>query len=497
MRAILPAFLLLVASFAFAGPVPQPNAREAADLIEKLGSQDFAEREAATKRLDELGALALDELRAACKSDNPEVAERAKDLVRKIERRLSSERALAPAMVEIEAKGIPLDAVLAALSKQAGCEVVLGGSKADELAGKKVTLNTGKVPFWTAVLKVCDAADLQIANVSGFIAPGSVPYYAKRNTVSAGVTARVAAIPSLAVVLEARDGKKARPASVHGAVLVEVFELPKVAAAGDVAAAVLQVWPEPKIAWNSTSNLKITKSTGPDGVKLIPDFTPPRAMPQVQRVGNGKVIAIRNADGTITLVNPDATNPLPVGPNFTPNVRQTLVRLKTGEKVASELAGSVFGLVRSAPEPLATVTLDPEKPVAVTGLAGVELTASTRLDVKGKKLVDVKLVYNPSSVELVRTSDALPGVKATDRGSNQTMLGVRVTDAKGAAFDLSLPNQRSDFDHTGRIVVQMSLILIDAKDGPETPAKVVFWGYYMKPVEVPFVLKDVPLVGGK
>ena len=39
-------------------------------LVQKLGSEDFQEREAATKRLEELGTVAIEELRAGCKSDN-------------------------------------------------------------------------------------------------------------------------------------------------------------------------------------------------------------------------------------------------------------------------------------------------------------------------------------------------------------------------------------------------------------------------------------------
>jgi hypothetical protein len=493
-----------LAAITVAAPVPPPGPREAAQLVEKLGSQSFAEREAATKRLDELGVLALGELRAACKSEDPEVASRAKDLVAKIERRISNERAIAPTMVELDAKDIPLDAVLAALSKQAGCEVVLGGLKPDELAGKKVTVATGKVPFWTAVLWVCDAAELQVANVSGFVAPGSMPYLARPGKPGAGEARRVAAVPSLAVVLEARDSKK-RPASVHGAVLVEAFELPKIAASNDVAAAVLQIWPEPKLAWQSASNLKITKSVGTDGAKLVPDLTPPRAMPQVERLG-GRMAVIRNPDGSITVVNPDAKNPISAGPNFTANVRQTLVKLKTGEKVASVLTGSVYGQVRSVPEPLVTIALDGQKPISATGRTDSELTASLFTNDKGREFVIVKLTYNPLTVQPVRASEELvkPGddnatVKPGPDGNNQTIHGLRITDADGKAFDATLASATNDFDHTGsrRIVMNLRLELPATKDAPAAPTKVVFWGTYLKSVEVPFALKDVPLVGGK
>jgi hypothetical protein len=253
MRTLASSVVVAFVALTVAAPVPQPNAREAALLVEKLGSTEFDEREAAGKRLEELGVLALDDLRAACKSENPEIADRAKDLVRKIERRVSSDRALAPTVVELEAKDAPLEVVLAALSKQAGCEVVLGGLKAEDLAEKKITLTTGKVPFWSAVLKVCEAGELQVAVVSSFVAPGSMPYYGRPSKTDAKL--RGASDPNAAVVLEARDGTKKRPASVHGAVLVEAFEAPKGALLPVTSGALLQFWPEPKLAWQSVANL--------------------------------------------------------------------------------------------------------------------------------------------------------------------------------------------------------------------------------------------------
>src|SRR5207244_3204651 len=152
---------------------------------------------------------------------------------------------------------------------------------------------------------------------------------------------------------------------------------------------------------------------------------------------------------------------------------------------------------RSATEPMATVTLDPQKAVAVVGQAGVELTASMKTDAAGKKFVDVALSFSPTAVEPARASDELPDVKPAASGNNQSVLGMRVTDADGRAFDLALANQASDFDRTGkRIVAKLTLELVLVKDGPTAPAKVVFWGTTVRQVEVPFALKDVPLVGG-
>lgn len=142
------------------------------------------------------------------------------------------------------------------------------------------------------------------------------------------------------------------------------------------------------------------------------------------------------------------------------------------------------------------IALDAKDVVTATGPADSEATVSLRTDAKGKRVVSVKLIYDPLKVNPVRASDELPDVKLVG-GGNQTVHGLRVTDADGKAFDASLANAVNNFDGTGqrRIVLNLQLELPAVKDGP-APAKVVFWGTYAKSVAVPFALKDVPLVGG-
>lgn len=482
-------------TFVIAAPMPPTGPREIPQLIAQLGSEDFAEREVATRRLDALGSAALAELRAATGSENPEIAGRAKDLVGKIEYRAANERVLTPTVVELNLKDAPLDAVLAALSKQIGCEVVLGGSNANELAGKKVSVATGRVPFWVAVQKVCDAGELQVAGAGGFVAPGVALYNARPGRTADGAPVRVARDHNLAVILEARAGHK-RPASVHGSVMIESFELPKGAAPQAGAAAIVQVWPEPKLGWQENTAAKVTHAIGSDGRKLVPDFSP-NLLPQVQRPAGGKLIVVRRPDGSVVLVNPDATNPLEVGPSFAPNVRQSLLVLKTGAGTATELNGAVFGLVRAGPEPLAVVALGAGKPTTVRGRAGVELTATVRNGEKGKTVVDVKIGYEARRVQPARQHEELVGAEMNAAGSNSTVFGVRITDADGRAFNLGLLSERSAPDPTGRqVVARLTLEPLAARDAPAVPATVTFWGSYTRPVEVPFALTNVPLSGG-
>jgi RNA polymerase sigma factor (sigma-70 family) len=66
-------------------PADAPADRDVAGLVRRLGSEDFAEREAADKALAELGEAALPELRKARDSADLEVRRRAADLIERIE----------------------------------------------------------------------------------------------------------------------------------------------------------------------------------------------------------------------------------------------------------------------------------------------------------------------------------------------------------------------------------------------------------------------------
>jgi WD40 repeat protein len=64
------------------------NGATIARLIEQLGDDEFATREAATKRLKEIGEPALDALDRAAASDDLEVRRRAEEIVAEIEKKL-------------------------------------------------------------------------------------------------------------------------------------------------------------------------------------------------------------------------------------------------------------------------------------------------------------------------------------------------------------------------------------------------------------------------
>jgi hypothetical protein len=86
--------VLFAALFAMVPALPAPeDAPQVSRLIKQLGSDDFEEREAASKQLDGMGESALDALRKAAESDtDAEVRRRAAELIAGIEQRLYGEQ---------------------------------------------------------------------------------------------------------------------------------------------------------------------------------------------------------------------------------------------------------------------------------------------------------------------------------------------------------------------------------------------------------------------
>src|SRR5262249_41934211 len=91
MLGLLCVLLLLGLAWAGRGDESRPDIPT---LIRQLGTDDFDQRELASKRLAEVGEDALDRLKEALKSPDPEVRRRATELVTIIERRLFGELAV-------------------------------------------------------------------------------------------------------------------------------------------------------------------------------------------------------------------------------------------------------------------------------------------------------------------------------------------------------------------------------------------------------------------
>lgn len=492
-----------------AGSLPvavPPDSPHTARLVTQLGSEAFAEREAAEKNLEALGAVAVEPLRAACRSPSPEVSRRAGDVLARIERRIANEQALAPTRVRLKAENVALGYVLADLSKQSGYQVVFEGPNAEEIEQDRITVKTGRVPFWQAVVAVCDAGELEIVSVAGFLAPGTRP-----DPKSAQL--------AKTVVLGARGLNKPRPAAVYGAVLVEAFPLPDGAAVQDTASVLLHVWSEPKLNWQAAKGVRVRKAADTAGRLLAarPDLGP---LPD-EVLGKKDVVVARR--GWRGAVRPDpAVKAPPAFPRFTPTSRQALVNLKPGAKPSAglaELAGTVRGTVRSGVEPLVVGALASDRfgpllQAEAFGRSGCAFRVTVQNAGNRAWLATVGLTFDPSAVipavsgytpatgggmragAAGRPGDRRPGY---GRGETDMVCGLRVTDADDKPFTVFPQLVQQQLNRaTGRVEgVSLVLRLTPTEQGQAAPKSVTFWGTYPKPVEVPFALKGVPLSGGK
>ena len=112
----------LAAGGVFGGPGPKvgrsapapspPVAGSPAELVARLGADDFRTREAAVTALERSGAAAIPALRAAMASDDPEVRLRAVTILYKLQRAVDSAAKLAPAKIALNYKDTPLGAAV-------------------------------------------------------------------------------------------------------------------------------------------------------------------------------------------------------------------------------------------------------------------------------------------------------------------------------------------------------------------------------------------------
>jgi hypothetical protein len=162
LKNILPAIVVgvaLVGLMSAPAAKAESEAAKIAKLIEQLGDDSFETRQAATEALDKIGKPALGALEKALTNADSEIRKRAKDLVGRISKRADSDAVLTPKMVHLVFKETPITDAVAELKKQTGYNIVLHDPE-KKLAGKKVTVDTGKVAFWVALEKFCDAAGI-------------------------------------------------------------------------------------------------------------------------------------------------------------------------------------------------------------------------------------------------------------------------------------------------------------------------------------------------
>ena len=125
------------------------------ELVQRLGSGSFAQRERAAKELDRLGELALPALEAATRGGDVETQRRAASLLRRIEERTLADTLLKPTPTRFQFKDTTIRSALLEIEKQTALKLRWPN---EEWTRRKITVDTGTLPFWQAWATFCKQA---------------------------------------------------------------------------------------------------------------------------------------------------------------------------------------------------------------------------------------------------------------------------------------------------------------------------------------------------
>jgi hypothetical protein len=248
-------------------------------LVAALASPDFRERETAFRELDRLGESALDGLRTAATTGDAETRRRAAELVERIHRRQTTARVLTPAFVSLTYDNTPLAEAAADLARRTGAPISLHGD-VSRFRDRTVTVICPKATYWQAVQLFCHRAGLGEWNGQAKLPPlieppssqleaapaDGVLVLGQLNVRRGQVSAMTVPSPVGRIVL--LNGPH-RPLPTHQAGAVRIRALPLgvsfAADAGKDQFVVLDVTAEPRLRIDGATDLRIERAIDEHG----------------------------------------------------------------------------------------------------------------------------------------------------------------------------------------------------------------------------------------
>src|SRR5262249_49804702 len=146
-----------------ADPPGPPSPERINQLLTKLGSPKFAQREHAARELEVLGPAVLPALRQALAAPGGDSEGRhpLELLAQQLQRAFLSAKC-----VRLNLKNATVTEALRDLARQSGNAVDF--SDYGELAGRKITLDTGETTFWEALDRLCKEVGLAEGSVQTY-----------------------------------------------------------------------------------------------------------------------------------------------------------------------------------------------------------------------------------------------------------------------------------------------------------------------------------------
>lgn len=480
-----------------------PNNSEVEKLVRQLGADKMAQREAAHHALDAIGTSALEALKKAAASDDPEIRRRAEELIKGIEKRAETDLVLQPTKLKLNYKDITVGEAVRDLAKQTGFSINLISNSAS-VQQRKVTLQTGDLSFWEALDQFCAKAGL-MQQPSGSVvnrqmamdpviplpAPqGGLPIQVRSSRYSSVSMVRDGTIALM-------DGKMPNyPTHYAGAVRIRVIPTPKDAAV-ETGETVLtfEVWPEPKVQANDLTTVKIKPTADDKNQAVAAVVGDPNADKQQdqQLIVNGNIrLALPNRD------------PFEPAASSGSSVQQVSVRLKLPEnpgKALPLLHGTVAGQVLTPVQPLITVD-DPAQVLGKlfrgkdgTELRVQELTNRGNGEVQVTLELQTSLNTNPNAMVMMQAIQMNNrrglGIRSASFGNlGQQQLVLHDTD--GTAFPPGTLTQSQTNIVNGAASIRQTLTFRSPNANAQAK-KLVYQASRLAVIEIPFELKNVAL----
>jgi hypothetical protein len=469
---------------------PPVDTERLAQLISKLGSAKFQERETATQALQAMGGPALEALQRAALSSDPEVGRRAQNLAHAVRRQIETAQFLAPLRIRLVYHDTPIPQALDDFAKKTGFPIALQ-SAPSRLANRRITLDTGETSFWEAFQQFCEKAGL-IERTASSDSDLQVRHLLETTRMGPRGIAQIVDLPSSTLnSLRSWDGRltlvdgQPKPLPTYHAGTVRIRALPSKGIVPDTAKDevlfLMEITPQPKAAWHNVVDLRIDKALDANGHDLASILDTRTDLNQLAALGNGAMLWDSQTGQPLT-----ACRDLPV-------------RLKGSEKpsgVLKELTGIIAAQVQTPPQTIITV----ENILKSAGrtFAGEDGQLLKLVEVGRQDNGDVRLRIDLTDFTPTNTFWAMRGgVMRPNRPFRRALAGMESTspanlllqDANGQSF----PQRSRDeaFGFNGDTVTRC--IVSTYHSGLGEPSKLIYSGRRTILIEIPFTLKDVPL----
>jgi hypothetical protein len=476
-------------------------------LISQLGSRNYKEREEAAAALDGLGSPALDSLKTALQHRDAEVRRRASLLAERIQKRLLTAELLQPHRVHVVFKDRPVLDAIEDFSQLTGVTLQVSGAKTN-LWGRKITLDTGETTFWDAYEQFCRRAGLfdrgdppggvvpepnvRIWNNARGQGPGQGRVIVMRYPEYTGSNPQggISLIDSPPVTL---------PTCQTGAVRFRaVPSRPEMAGRKkDDVFFILEVMPEPKLSWQSIVDMHLEQAVDEHGQRLlIADGAAEGNGGDVKNLIGNRVLILDESTGQI--VNDMRDLPICFKPGHKPShqlreIKGTVtahVQTPAQALIAVDDIFRSIGRLHRGPDGEALKVL--EVSYQTNGYVKLRLQFEDPNQGQPSFAWARKMAVMRGNRVWVQNGVMLRGGRTHTRPANDGRdLTWSLLDTKGESLQLAAGPQLVENPQNGTTEMQLTF---RPREGQAVATKLVYSGRRNVIIEVPFTLKDVPLV---